>query len=297
MVVVAWRFIALLAHGVAVTSYAFLKRDGIAVTLGPPSRLTDTNDRYRRALHRVNAVLYMSLACFAIDFAGLFAAYSLTWHRATLFNALAHAVGAFLVFWAQLDGWSYRAAEYHFALFTLLPACLEGLITSRGMHRHWRELTRPPMTDAQLVASASASVLFALGLPLAIRYIHTSRNTKRLLGPAAWFGIVATAVAILLVAAVVAQKRGLFDPATNAVVRRFSKATVLKNIDDQGSSDDEDDESTLLQATSPSPSPPLIRRRRTVDDEHKHRHSSDDDDDESVASPDADDDGRHRAHK
>lgn len=281
--VVAWRFIALLCHGVAVTSYAFLKGDGIAVTLEPPTRLnSDINDRYRRALHRVNAILYVSLACFVVDFAGLFAAYSFAWHRATLFNALAHAVGALLVFWAQLDGWSYKAAEYHFALFTLLPACLEGLITWRGMHRHWLEFTRPPakppLTDAQLVASASASVLFALGLPLAIRYIHTSRNSRRLLGPAAWFGIIATVVALVLVAAVVAQKLRLVDP---AIVRRFSKATVLKNMDDQGSSDD-DDESELLSAAK---SPPLVRRRRTVDDEHKNHDSSDDDE------------SRRRAHK
>lgn len=237
------RFVALTAHGCVLVSYYFLKVDCIQGTLEPISRRYTRamlQKDYRKALMRVEIVLMWSWACFIIEYAGLFSAYSLTWPRATLYNCVAHACGAFFVLWAQLDAWPYQTAEDFFLLFTLCPALLELLIVSLCAARHWIELhadsgdppnapSKVPCTEVQLAMIIGAIVLGVVGLPLAVRFVYRSVETDRLLGVAAWFGLLMSSTSLVLALVLANQKLRIVDP-------RFSSPTASHVLRQQGRS-------------------------------------------------------------
>lgn len=220
------RFIALAMHGCAITSSYFLKVESIEVTLQATSRRYTTSqlrNDYRAALSRVQIVLMWSLACFIIEFVGLFSAYSLTWPRATLYNAVTHAVGAFFVFWAQLDSWSYVAYEYNFVLFTFMPALVELFIIPLSARRYWRELhadsgeplgapSKVCLKESQLVMIISASVLALVGFPLAVEHVHRSIRTGRKLDVEAWFGLSMSTTSFVFALVVLDQKFRVVAP-------------------------------------------------------------------------------------
>lgn len=220
------RFIALTMHGCAIVSSYFLKVESIEVTLQATSRRYTTSqlrNDYRNALSRVQVVLVWSLVCFIIEFVGLFSAYSLTWPRATLYNAVAHTFGAFFVFWAQLDSWSYVAYEYNFVFFTFLPALVELFIIPLSARRYWMELhadTGEPLgapskvclNESQLVMIVSASVLAVVGVPLAVEHVHRSISTGRKLDVAAWFGLIMSSTSLVLALIVLDQKVRIVAP-------------------------------------------------------------------------------------
>ena len=181
------------------------------MTLEPVSRRygeSELKKAYREALKRVDLVVYWSWACFVVEYVGLFACYSLTWPRLTLYSGVSHAVGAVMSFWSQLDAWSFVASEWNFALFTILPCILEAAVTAFGMRAHWIELhaytaapkgTPPKMPPLKRILTLVFAFLFTVvGLPLTIRYVHRSLETRRLLEFSAWFGISIFVVAVLL---------------------------------------------------------------------------------------------------
>mmetsp|Transcript_5428 Transcript_5428/g.17094 ORF Transcript_5428/g.17094 Transcript_5428/m.17094 type:complete len:324 (-) Transcript_5428:56-1027(-) len=211
------RFCALVCHGIVTVSYYFMKVDCIQVTLAPVSRHNprrEVNRAYRRALRRVNIVLFWSWGCFIVEFLGLLAAYSLTWPRVMLSSVACHAVGAFACAWAQIDGWTFVAAEYIFVFFTFFPALLEVAVSGVSARAHWIELhaytgsaksTPPkvPFTLSQLLQIAAGVVCAVIGLPLLITSIHRSLETDRLLEVSAWvsLGMVFSAVSLCVVLA------------------------------------------------------------------------------------------------
>ena len=154
---VPWRFGLLTIHFVSLVLYFFTKYEGIQATLPPRTHSASSrswngthweshgladrhiNEHYRDALRRVDVVLWWGYLCHAFQFGGLASALSLGWPRLTLFHVWSNAVGAVWTFWAQLDGWTFVAAEYQFALCVFAPAFCEAAVCCYEARRLYAE--------------------------------------------------------------------------------------------------------------------------------------------------------------
>ncbi|KXZ53237.1 hypothetical protein GPECTOR_7g1131 [Gonium pectorale] len=125
------RFLCKTAHLVAVLTVLF-DVEAVVSQMYQIDPATTTNradlklfsDRKRG----VQGICYGAIACFGVEYIGLFLGISMFFPTAMALNILAHFAGTVLVALLYSDNWSYEAFAAFFAIFNIAPTVLELLM-------------------------------------------------------------------------------------------------------------------------------------------------------------------------
>ncbi|KAI8467018.1 MAG: transmembrane protein [Monoraphidium minutum] len=126
-VMLPMRFLVMTAHFIAVVTIMFdLDTLASQLLLGDGSQADlYSQPQFQETRTRLRSLAASALACFAVEYAGLFAGASLFMRGHTCLYIILHFAGAVLTGLFYTRAWAIGAFAVFFAVFNCLPAALE----------------------------------------------------------------------------------------------------------------------------------------------------------------------------
>ena len=121
-VLVPVRFLAMLAHMLAMAVFALSRKDNVIVSL----KFDYTSSEFERADSQMVAVVFMMLICFFVLSIGFFGGFTMFSPGLGLLHTVLHITGGILLSVMIMEKWHYVAAWYIFGFCSALPTCIEG---------------------------------------------------------------------------------------------------------------------------------------------------------------------------
>jgi hypothetical protein len=121
------RFLTTVGHLIALLMIFYTKDANVRAGI----RVEFSTAEYDDAQSSLDAALWMSVICFAIELLGIFGGFSLFMPALCTFDIGAHFCGAVFCCWFILESWHYESMWYIFLCFSLLPALAEGWAFAR----------------------------------------------------------------------------------------------------------------------------------------------------------------------
>mmetsp|Transcript_14380 Transcript_14380/g.32848 ORF Transcript_14380/g.32848 Transcript_14380/m.32848 type:complete len:142 (-) Transcript_14380:491-916(-) len=115
------RFLAMLAHLLALIVFALSRKDNVIVSLKFDYSSSEFNDADREML----AACLLMVGCFLVLSFGFFGGFSMFSPGLALLHTTLHVIGGILLSVTVLDKWHYVTVWYTFGFFSALPACVE----------------------------------------------------------------------------------------------------------------------------------------------------------------------------
>lgn len=116
------RFLTLTAHFIAVLT-VIIDVDNLA----GQAVLVDESDTFESAKQKLAAAAWTAIACFAVEYLGLFMGVSIFMHSHSCLYILLHFIGTILVSLLYSQTWTAAALVGFVIAFNVLPAVLEAL--------------------------------------------------------------------------------------------------------------------------------------------------------------------------
>mmetsp|Transcript_37823 Transcript_37823/g.48241 ORF Transcript_37823/g.48241 Transcript_37823/m.48241 type:complete len:142 (-) Transcript_37823:287-712(-) len=102
------RFLSTLGHLIATAMVSYTKEDNIYAGLGNEP----TEEEYLAAESVLDSAINAAVACFLLDFVGMFAGFTLFNTRVNAFQIAVHVIGSIQVSLLITEAWDYRKLWY-----------------------------------------------------------------------------------------------------------------------------------------------------------------------------------------